>query len=292
MPPVPLPPPHRRVRPPFPTPALLLPLLALLSLLAACGSDSGAVRPGTPDADGWVAVDEGETSGAWELFAQVGDDGWTGCLRLVHVDGTVERCTEPGSAVVFGTSVASFGAAPSDQELVHPDGSVVDTSDGGLDTGVVFFVVTDPVLDAATSEPLPVVRTADALADVAAAFDGRWVRTGDVDCAAAAVAGGGGTAADLSAIDPAAIDSLELDGGQVVVTSPCASQLGAAPGRFSTCRGAFVLVGQPTSGDEVTALLRSGNVDCDGADATFTELALRLDGDALRLGDGAAFERG
>ncbi len=232
------------------------------------------------DADGWVAVGSGHTLGDWDLFAQFDtDEGWTGCLRLDHVDATVERCSEPGGAVVFGSSVAGFGAAPADVDLALADGRPIETFDGDLDVGLQFFVTTGSVVDAATGDELPVVGSTSTLDDLAASFTGAWERDGAVDCTDPLDGPGG-------SLGGPAVATVSLDGPDLVLTTPC----GAPDAAPTTCSGSYVLVGATTEGDEVRATLQPSGVRCDRDGVTVPAMALVRHGDGLTV-DGAPFRR-
>lgn len=102
--------------------------------LAACGG-------GTP-ADGFQLVGTGDTYGEWELFAEVRDGEWTGCLRFDHGKAG-ERCADPVGLVKFEFQDVIFGASPEDGHLVFADdGGDVTVLVDDLDLpGYDFFVV-------------------------------------------------------------------------------------------------------------------------------------------------------
>lgn len=92
--------------------------------------------------DGFTSVATGDTYGEWELFAEVRDGGWTGCLRIEH-DSVEKRCAAPKGFVEFSTGVIRFGAAPAGTtvEFVEDGRRVPLYSD--LDLAHDFFVVAD-----------------------------------------------------------------------------------------------------------------------------------------------------
>lgn len=112
-------------------------VVALVGLLAACSSS-------TPD--GWVSVGTGDTYGEWELYAEVRDGAWTGCLRFPDEDAP-EACGDPAEDLVVledDADGAQYGAAR--------DGVEVEFADDGDDVGTItvdgvdehrFFVVAD-----------------------------------------------------------------------------------------------------------------------------------------------------
>jgi hypothetical protein len=109
-------------------------------LLAAC---SGS----TPD--GWVSVGTGDTYGEWELFAEVRDGAWTGCLRFPDEDAP-KACDDPGKdLVVFDDDVdgAQYGATGEDIELEFSDSrKAVETMDvDGVDDHRFFVVADTPI---------------------------------------------------------------------------------------------------------------------------------------------------
>jgi hypothetical protein len=133
-------------------------LLVAIALPVACGSGSATPPATRAGAGAWVPVAEGDTYGEWELSVAVEDGAWTGCLRLVHVDGTVERCTEPDGAVVFANDIADVGATPTGQALAFEDGGGEVAAYGAdLDLGFEFFVTATGLVDAATGEPVEVI---------------------------------------------------------------------------------------------------------------------------------------
>lgn len=251
-------------------------LAALVVVGAGCGTDSGTPSAAEPDADGWVTVADGDTYGAWVLSAQVEGDTWAGCLRLEHVDGTVERCTDPAGAVLFANDIVDVGAAPTGQTLAFVDGGEVATYGEELGLGYEFFVTASGVVDAETGDAVEVVGAEAGLDDVIAAFAGRWDQPGQVSC-------DDGT----PGVDASEISSVEIDGGTVIATSPCS----ATDGTTSTCRADYVLVGQTVDGDALEATLAPTGTDCGGDDVWLSGLALRVEGDELVVDGVATFVR-
>ncbi len=254
-------------------------LLVTATLLVACGADSGTPPAAEADAAGWVPIAEGDTFGEWELSVQVEDDTWTGCLRLVHVDGTVEKCTAPGDAVVLANDVVDVGATPTGQALAFEDGrGEVATYGGELDLGFEFFVTATGLVDAETGQPVEVVGTRAGLGEVTDAFVGRWTSSTDVVCTDGA-----------PGVDPSEIASLEITPEVVIVTSPCA---GPDPAATATCRAGYLLIGGASDGDAVEVTLAPTGTDCGGDGVWLTELGLRVDGDRLVVDDSATFDLG
>lgn len=254
-------------------------VLTALTALTACGSDSGTTPTAEPAAGGWVQIAEGDTLGAWVLAVQVEDDTWTGCLRLVHVDGTVEKCTDPGDAVVFATDIVDVGATPTGQALAFEDGSGEVVSHGGdLDLGFEFFVTSKGLVVAETGEPVEVVGARAGLGELTDAFVGRWSPSTAVVCAD-----------DAPGVGPSEISSLEITPDVVVVTSPCA---GPDPAGTSTCRAGVLLVGGRSDGDAVEVTLAPTGADCGDDGVWLSELGLRVEGDELVVDDSATFVRG
>ena len=111
-------------------------VVAVMGLgLAACGG-------GTPP-DGFQLVGTGDTYGEWELFAEVRDGEWTGCLRFDR-GSEGKRCADPdGRLVRFEFQDVIFGASPEDESLVFADdGRDVEVLVDDLDLpGYDFFVV-------------------------------------------------------------------------------------------------------------------------------------------------------
>ena len=111
-------------------------VVAVMGLgLAACGG-------GTPP-DGFQLVGTGDTYGEWELFAEVRDGEWTGCLRFDR-RSEGKRCADPdGRLVRFEFQDVIFGASPEDESLVFADdGRDVEVLVDDLDLpGYDFFVV-------------------------------------------------------------------------------------------------------------------------------------------------------
>jgi hypothetical protein len=110
-------------------------------LLAGCGSSSAA--------DGWVSVGTGDTYGEWELFAEVRDGAWTGCLRFPD-EKAPKRCGDPGDErVLFDEDPdgAQYGAIRDGVELEFTDtGEDVETMDvDGVDDHHFFVVADTPV---------------------------------------------------------------------------------------------------------------------------------------------------
>ena len=102
-------------------------------LLAACGG-------GEPK-DGWVSVGTGDTYGEWELFVEVDDGAWTGCLRL---EPGPEECVSPSADFerFEAGDGAAFGVAPESGTLEFADGDEVELIEpDGIDRA--FFVVAD-----------------------------------------------------------------------------------------------------------------------------------------------------
>lgn len=108
--------------------------IAVVVLAAACGGGGAE--------DGWVSVGTGDTSGEWELFVEVDNGAWTGCMRLEP--GSGKQCTSPSTDFErfedgFG---AAFGVAPEDGTLEFDDGGEVDLIEpDGIDRS--FYVVAD-----------------------------------------------------------------------------------------------------------------------------------------------------
>lgn len=112
---------------------------AVVVVLAACSN--------TPS-DGWVSVGTGDTYGEWELFAELRDGAWTGCLRFPAEDARA-ACGDPDEdLVVFEEEGdgAQYGAARDDVELEFADdGDEVEMIDGGARDHRFFVVADTPV---------------------------------------------------------------------------------------------------------------------------------------------------
>jgi hypothetical protein len=101
------------------------------ALLAACGGS----------ANGWVSVGTGDTYGEWELFVEVDDGEWTGCLRL---EPGPKECVSPdvGFERFEDSDGAAFGVAPESGTLEFEDGNEVELIEtNGIDRN--FYVVAD-----------------------------------------------------------------------------------------------------------------------------------------------------
>jgi len=113
-------------------------LLVVTGVLAlgACGGGSG---------DGFQSVGTGDTYGEWELFAEVKDGAWTGCLRVEHVDGDLQACTEPNGFFETSDGPVRFGAVRAGDSIVFvEDGDEFKPTMGDdLDIGYRFFVTAE-----------------------------------------------------------------------------------------------------------------------------------------------------
>ena len=110
-------------------------LVLAAGLVAACG--------GGGPADGWVSVGTGDTYGEWELFAEVEDGAWTGCLRF---DDLPEECGDPADELVLFEEEfdgVQYGAVRDGVELEFVEGgdTVGLMEPDGIDHD--FFVVAD-----------------------------------------------------------------------------------------------------------------------------------------------------
>jgi len=100
-------------------------------VLAACGGS-----------EGWQSVGGGDTYGEWDAFVEVHEGKWTGCMRVDHVDGIEQDCTEPVDAlIVFEGGPIRYGAVREGETATFAGERAVGGLMGkDLDLGYEFFV--------------------------------------------------------------------------------------------------------------------------------------------------------